>query len=90
MYSKVRATTQPQVHLMISSPAMSRSKRPSLRKLVKTVFGITIQEGEHNSVIDARAPMALYRLYRKQWETGGVNEPSEGLRSFQFLVPTHR
>ncbi|KAG8752345.1 3'-5' exonuclease, partial [Serendipita sp. 396] len=54
------------------------SRRPALRKLVNKVFGIQIQQGEHNSIIDARAPMALYRLYRKQWEGGNkLREPIE-------------
>ncbi|KAG8819509.1 3'-5' exonuclease [Serendipita sp. 399] len=57
---------------------ISGSRRPALRKLIKKVFGIEIQKGEHNSIIDARAPMALYRLYRKQWEGGNkLQEPIE-------------
>ncbi|CCA68309.1 related to REX4-strong similarity to X.laevis XPMC2 protein [Serendipita indica DSM 11827] len=55
---------------------LSKSSRPALRKLVKAVFDINIQEGEHSSIIDARAPMALYRMYRKQWESPGtLKEP---------------
>jgi RNA exonuclease 4 len=65
--------------LLTTLSDFTQSKRPSLRKLVKRVFSITIQEGEHSSVIDARAPMALYRLYRKEWEMrGGFKEPLEG------------
>ncbi|KZV99382.1 ribonuclease H-like protein [Exidia glandulosa HHB12029] len=42
--------------------------RPSLRNLVKLHFGIDIQKGEHSSVIDARATMAIYRVHSKAWE----------------------
>ncbi|PVG02511.1 ribonuclease H-like protein [Serendipita vermifera] len=58
--------------------ALTRTKRPGLRKLVKAVFDIEIQKGEHNPVVDARAPMALYRLYRKEWESKGtIKKPVE-------------
>jgi len=48
----------------------SRSARPALRNLVHDMLDTKIQEGEHNSVTDARATMAIYRLHRKQWEKG--------------------
>jgi len=48
----------------------SPSARPALRKLVSDMLGAKIQEGEHSSVTDARATMAIYRLHRKQWEKG--------------------
>jgi len=48
----------------------SRSARPALRNLVSDMLGAKIQEGEHDSVIDARATMAIYRLHRRQWEKG--------------------
>ena len=44
------------------------TKRPALRKLVAKVLGETIQSGEHSSIIDARATMMIYKLYRKEWE----------------------
>ncbi|KAI9455837.1 ribonuclease H-like domain-containing protein [Boletus coccyginus] len=47
-----------------------KSRRPALRVLVKQELGIVIQGGEHSSVTDARATMALFRLYKKQWESG--------------------
>ena len=46
-----------------------RGARPALRNLVRDMFSVSIQEGEHSSVTDARATMAIYRLHRKQWET---------------------
>ncbi|KAJ7903822.1 ribonuclease H-like domain-containing protein [Mycena olivaceomarginata] len=45
-----------------------KSKRIALRKLVQQELGATIQGGEHSSVTDARATMAVYRLHRKEWE----------------------
>ncbi|KAG8220563.1 ribonuclease H-like domain-containing protein [Butyriboletus roseoflavus] len=49
---------------------VSKSRRPALRVLVRQELGIVIQGGEHSSVTDARATMALFRLYKKQWEGG--------------------
>ncbi|KAI0332925.1 ribonuclease H-like protein [Cubamyces sp. BRFM 1775] len=46
----------------------ARGRRPALRHLVQHELGLTIQSGEHSSVTDARATMALFRLYRKEWE----------------------
>ncbi|KAI6044584.1 ribonuclease H-like domain-containing protein [Pisolithus marmoratus] len=47
-----------------------KSRRPALRVLVRQELGISIQEGEHDSVTDARATMALFRLHKKLWESG--------------------
>ncbi|CCM04629.1 uncharacterized protein FIBRA_06813 [Fibroporia radiculosa] len=49
---------------------VTRSKRAALRHLVQQELGLTIQSGEHSSVTDARATMALYRIHRKEWERG--------------------
>ncbi|KAI0759975.1 ribonuclease H-like domain-containing protein, partial [Trametes elegans] len=46
----------------------ARGRRPALRHLVQTELGLAIQTGEHSSVTDARATMALFRLHRKTWE----------------------
>jgi len=46
------------------------TKYPALRNLVQQELDITIQGGEHSSVTDARATMAVYRLHRKEWEKG--------------------
>jgi RNA exonuclease 4 len=40
----------------------------SLKNLAKLLLGITIQEGEHSSVIDAQVTMRLYTMYKKEWE----------------------
>ncbi|KAK8805336.1 hypothetical protein WA158_001993 [Blastocystis sp. Blastoise] len=45
-----------------------RGRPQALRKLVEKEFGLKIQEGEHSSVIDARATLALYKKYRNEWE----------------------
>lgn len=39
-----------------------------LKKLSNEFLNVTIQEGAHSSVIDARASMALYRLAESEWE----------------------
>ncbi|KAH7090081.1 ribonuclease H-like protein, partial [Auriculariales sp. MPI-PUGE-AT-0066] len=41
---------------------------PALRNLARLHFGIDIQKGEHSSVTDARAAMAIYRVHSKTWE----------------------
>jgi DNA polymerase III epsilon subunit-like protein len=41
---------------------------PSLKNLAQLLLGVSIQEGEHSSVIDAQATMRIYLMYRKQWE----------------------
>jgi RNA exonuclease 4 len=47
---------------------LTRSSHIALRHLVKQELGITIQEGEHDSVADSRATMAIFRLHQKEWE----------------------
>lgn len=42
--------------------------KPSLKSLAKKHLNLTIQEGEHDSVEDARVTMNVYLLHRKQWE----------------------
>jgi RNA exonuclease 4 len=40
----------------------------SLKNLTKSLLGLDIQQGEHNSVHDAQATMRIYTTYKKQWE----------------------
>ncbi|EAU91958.1 MipD protein [Coprinopsis cinerea okayama7 len=47
---------------------LTKSKRIALRNLVKEQIGLTIQAGEHSSVTDARATMAVYRLHKKEFD----------------------
>ncbi|SCV68010.1 BQ2448_131 [Microbotryum intermedium] len=48
--------------------ALARTKRPSLKTLSKLVLGVDIQSGEHSSIDDARATMAIYRSQKTAWE----------------------
>lgn len=41
---------------------------PSLKRLSKAILGVDIQGGEHNSVEDARAAMAIYNKFSNDWE----------------------
>ncbi|KAG2347371.1 ribonuclease H-like protein [Suillus weaverae] len=57
---------------------VTSSKRPALRNLVKQELDIVIQGGEHSSVTDARATMAVFRIHRKEWEKGFRPLPAPG------------
>lgn len=46
----------------------SRGKPPALRNLARSELGLTIQTGEHSSVEDARATMALFRKEKQGFE----------------------
>uniref|UniRef100_A0A182NLW4 RNA exonuclease 4 n=1 Tax=Anopheles dirus TaxID=7168 RepID=A0A182NLW4_9DIPT len=41
---------------------------PSLKSIAQTFLGEDIQDGEHDSVEDARAAMKIYLLFEKEWE----------------------
>jgi len=41
---------------------------PSLKLLAEKLLGVRIQEGQHNSIIDARTALRLYMLNRKKWD----------------------
>ncbi|TEB37933.1 ribonuclease H-like protein [Coprinellus micaceus] len=47
---------------------LTKSKRIALRTLVQDEVGVGIQGGEHSSVTDARATMAVYRLHKRSWD----------------------
>ncbi|KAJ6493403.1 ribonuclease H-like domain-containing protein [Mycena sanguinolenta] len=55
-----------------------KNKRVALRKLVEQELGVRIQEGEHSSVVDARATMAVWRLNRREWEKGAPRVSVKG------------
>jgi RNA exonuclease 4 len=46
----------------------SRGKPPALRKLAKSELGLVIQTGEHSSLEDARAAMALFKKEKVGFE----------------------
>lgn len=48
--------------------SLFQGKTPSLRKLSESLLGVKIQEGEHDSVLDAQATMKLYVRERVKWE----------------------
>ncbi|KAF9782395.1 ribonuclease H-like domain-containing protein [Thelephora terrestris] len=61
---------------------LSKGRHPALRNLTAQEFGIQIQGGEHSSVTDARATMAIYRLHRREWEKGKTHQlPSDPSRT---------
>ena len=45
-----------------------KSKTPGLKRLAREILGLDIQQGEHDSVEDARIAMELYKRVRKEWE----------------------
>ncbi|KAF5346288.1 hypothetical protein D9758_011496 [Tetrapyrgos nigripes] len=59
-----------------------KSKYVALRNLVKQELGVSIQQGEHSSLTDARATMAVYRLHRKEWEKSSL-----GIQAATLLPP---
>jgi len=48
--------------------AIAHTKHPALKKLCQLVLGIRIQDGEHDSICDAKAAMQLYQLHKRDWE----------------------
>ena len=40
----------------------------SLKVMSTEMLGIEIQSGSHDSVVDARASLALYRIVEREWE----------------------
>lgn len=47
---------------------IAKGKSPSLKRLAQEFLGLSIQEGEHDSVDDARVAMLLYRAHKDEWE----------------------
>jgi len=47
---------------------LTEGRTPGLKQLTLHFLGANIQEGEHNSVQDAKAALQLYMLARKDWE----------------------
>ncbi|KAK4052883.1 Vacuolar protein sorting-associated protein 52 [Microbotryomycetes sp. JL221] len=48
---------------------LARTKHPGLKTLARLCLGIDIQKGEHSSIIDAKATMAIYRTQKPNWES---------------------
>ncbi|KAJ2650112.1 3'-5' exonuclease [Coemansia sp. RSA 1250] len=49
-------------------PFKEKKSSQSLRKLAASILHITIQEGEHSSIVDAKTAMLLYRKVKTEWE----------------------
>jgi len=49
-------------------PTLCPVRPRSLKTLVKEILGVCIQEGEHDSVEDARAVLSIYKSVQKEWE----------------------
>ena len=47
---------------------LSKGNTPSLKKLCSEILKISVQEGAHDSVEDARSALQLYRMHRTSWE----------------------
>lgn len=54
--------------LMKAQARTGTLKPRALRHLASEQLGLTIQEGEHNPMDDARASLYLYLKHRKEWE----------------------
>ncbi|KAG8925411.1 3'-5' exonuclease [Tulasnella sp. 417] len=61
----------------IRDTQLMTGKHPKLKTLVKQKLGIDIQVGEHSSVTDARAAMALFRLHKAETEQIKLKEAEE-------------
>ncbi|KAH8944448.1 hypothetical protein BDL97_13G110900 [Sphagnum fallax] len=69
---KVLMLSHPKKHMRDThsyKPLCNQVGRPrALRHLAALHLGCQIQEGEHNSVEDARAAMFLYQRFKEEWE----------------------
>lgn len=65
-----------------------KTKRPALKRLAEVVLNEKIQDGEHSSVVDARAAMKLYQLYKKDWEKSlrSKKDRNENVRSEEVFT----
>lgn len=61
----------------IRDTQLMTGKHPKLKTLVKQGLGIDIQVGEHDSVTDARAAMALFRQHKAETEQIKLKEAEE-------------
>jgi len=43
-------------------------KTPSLKLLAYKILGVQIQQGEHDSITDARTALRIYQLHQTQWD----------------------
>ncbi|KAI9857150.1 MAG: 3'-5' exonuclease [Vezdaea acicularis] len=60
---------------------LTGGRTPGLKTLSKLVLGLEIQQGEHSSIVDARATMMLYQRYKAEFEAQYARK--YGLRTMQ-------
>lgn len=63
-----------------------RRGMPALRRLAAEIVGVDIQQrgdAGHDSVQDARAALALYKMYARQWEEDVAHDDPDGKRRVQ-------
>ncbi|KAJ1306283.1 hypothetical protein OPQ81_010986 [Rhizoctonia solani] len=54
--------------MLAENPSQGKARAKERKRLVKEELGLDIQTGEHSSVTDARAAMAIYRLHKRAWD----------------------
>ena len=52
--------------------------KPALRVLAREILGITIQQGAHSSIADARVTMQLFRQYKPAFDVECANSVKKG------------
>uniref|UniRef100_A0A914M4Q8 RNA exonuclease 4 n=1 Tax=Meloidogyne incognita TaxID=6306 RepID=A0A914M4Q8_MELIC len=52
-------------------------KTPSLKLLAHHLLGVQIQQGEHDSVMDAKIALRIYLQYQNNWEKKNSKNPSK-------------
>ncbi|XP_026819745.1 RNA exonuclease 4 [Rhopalosiphum maidis] len=54
----------------------TKVRKPSLKLLASRLLGVSIQDGEHSSVEDAKVALQLYMMVRKDWENRFIKKSS--------------
>ncbi|KAI6204801.1 RNA exonuclease 4 [Aphelenchoides besseyi] len=60
---------QQEVHKLLANKiVVGHAVHNDFRLLAEKLLGISIQQGEHDSLVDARTALRLYILHRKSWD----------------------
>lgn len=82
------ALPHPHPHPLFPPPPPQGHQRPKrLKHLAEQFLGLAIQGGEHDPAEDARAALALYRHFRREWEGGLVRGRPVGAAGPGGAVP---